>query len=302
MTPTHNLNPAIDSILVIGAAGMLGQELVRQLQNTNQLNHQHPPQVFAYDINQIDITQPDSVNRCIADIQPQVVINCAAVTDVDGCESQPEHAFAVNATGPKLLAVACRQRNCKLVHISTDFVFDGQSARPYLPEDPTNPISVYGRSKCQGEENIRANLDNHLIVRTSWLFGPQGKNFVATIAQAAKQKPTLQVVTDQVGCPTYTIDLAQALINLIAADTTGTTHFHNQGQCSWFQFAQEIVRQCKLKTEVQQITAAQLNRPAPRPAYSVLDITSYQTAAKHTPRTWTQALNHYLTTQGIITP
>ena len=289
----------IKSVLVVGAAGMLGTELLRQLRGSRWFQQTPPPAVHGYDIAELDITDADQVTAALQDIRPDIVFNCAAFTDVDGCESNREGAFAVNAAGPGNLARVCRQINAELVHISTDFVFDGNAERPYRPEDQPNPISVYGASKLAGEERLRAELDDHLIVRTAWLFGPRGKNFVATIARAAREKPFLEVVDDQLGAPTCTMDLADALLRLVAANARGTLHFCNRGQCSWFEFAREIVGQCGLETEVRPIKSAQLNRPAPRPAWSVLDLTEYRQITAHTPRPWQDALRDYL---AQITP
>ncbi|MBN1845812.1 MAG: sugar nucleotide-binding protein, partial [Sedimentisphaerales bacterium] len=202
----------VNSILIVGARGMLGREVVDALKHepwktkiraglsdgTGALDGGGgAPEIFAMDLDEIDITKSDSVTNRLASCRPQLVVNCAAYTDVDGCETDRETAWAVNGAGPGNLASACRAIDAKLVHISTDFVFDGQAKIPYKPDDPTGPLSVYGQSKLAGEQAVRQALDNHLIIRTSWLFGQYGKNFVRTIRRIAGQGQSLRVVDDQ---------------------------------------------------------------------------------------------------------
>ncbi len=273
------------SVWIVGAAGMLGRELV-------PLCRERLPEaeVSALDLPEFDITDAEAVEAALRRTRPQLVINAAAYTDVDGCESHELEARAVNASGPANLARACRAHGARLVHVSTDFVFDGRKRSPYEPDDPVHPLSAYGRTKAEGEELVRAVLPDHVIVRTSWLFGPHGRNFVKTILRLSAERDELQVVDDQVGCPTYAPDLAAALLALALGGHTGTVHFCNDGACSWHGFASEIVRLAGHTARVRPITSAQLSRPAVRPAYSVLSTQSFRQAAGIAPRPWQEAL------------
>ncbi|HOA75810.1 MAG TPA: dTDP-4-dehydrorhamnose reductase [Phycisphaerae bacterium] len=303
-------------ILAIGAKGMLGRELVALLDGgvhpaalRSQFAEWQPKQacwtdakdlipvrLSAMDVDELDITRRDDVLRVIGEIRPALVINAAAYTDVDGCESHEAEAAAVNANGPAHLAEACREYNSRLVHVSTDYVFDGKGTAPYPPEYPVSPQSAYGRTKAAGESEIRRILPNgHAIVRTSWLFGVHGKNFVKTIRKLASERSELRVVTDQVGCPTNARDLAAALIVLGLGGTTGTHHFCNAGVCSWNEFATEIVRRSGANCRVLPQTTAELNRPAARPAYSALSTASLTAETGIVPRHWTDALADCLT-------
>ena len=286
MRITRHSTAGADVVAVVGAAGQLGCELLRPQRTCGPT----PRVVHGLDIDQVDITRYESVTAMFERLRPGLVINAAAYTDVDGCESQVEQAFAVNATGPQHLARACREYGARLVHVSTDYVFDGRKHSPYLPEDPVNPQSVYGKSKAEGEQRVRQTLADHVIVRTSWLFGAGGRNFVKTILQAATERPELHVVTDQVGCPTYAKDLAAALLALGLSDRTGTYHFCNAGVCSWNAFASRILELAGLSTPVRPMTTAQLKRPAPRPAYSVLDTSRLTEHTGIQPRSWQEAL------------
>lgn len=284
----------LESVLVTGARGMLGTELVAALRRSRwRQKHRHDP-VHPCDIDEMDITNPGVIEKYLSTRQPQLVINCAADTDVDGCESNPARAYAINAEGPMHLARVCRRHGCKLVHISTDFVFDGKGRWPYRPTDETGPLSVYGKSKLAGEQAVQKELDEYLIVRTAWLFGKAGRNFVSTIRQLAQEKNQIEVIKDQVGSPTYAVDLAAAIINLVNVAAEGIYHFANTGRCSWYEFACEIVRCCGFRTKVTPVTSAKLKRPAPRPAWSVLDTGKYQKATGCPVRPWQDALAEYL--------
>lgn len=276
-----------ESLCIIGAKGMLGRELVR-------LCSEGPLAIFAkmhaLDIEEIDISAPTSVSAVFGRLCPRVVINAAAYTDVDGCESHEDRAMSVNAEGPANLARACRESGARLVHVSTDYVFDGSKMSPWLPDDPVRPINVYGRSKAAGDENVRRLLPNHAIVRTSWLFGVHGKNFVRTILQLSMNREEVTVVTDQIGRPTFAADLAEALLRMAAADCTGTYHFANAGVCSWNELACEIVRLSGRRCRVLPMLASQLERPAARPAYSVLDTGRIERDLGIRPRHWKEAL------------
>ena len=284
-------------ILLTGTAGMLGCELVSALRR--RMGDAASGQLFCFDLD-LDICDAASVSAKLVELQPKTVINAAAYTDVDGCETAEEQAMAVNATGAGNLAHACRDLGATLVHFSTDFVFDGTSQTPYRPDDKANPLSVYGKSKWAGERAIRDAGCAHVMIRTSWLFGPHGKNFVEAILARARQGDPLSVVTDQVGCPTLASDLAAAVVRLLDVGATGTVHCCNAESCSWHEFAVEIVRQAGIDVPVAPITSDALDRPAPRPAYSVLDTTGYTTVTGEPMRSWRDALRDYLVPRDAV--
>jgi dTDP-4-dehydrorhamnose reductase len=270
-------------ILVVGANGMLGHDLMATL----------PGEVQGIDLPDIDITSLESVQDVLEKLKPRLVVNAAAYTDVDGCETSVELAMQVNGEGVAFLAMATRAIGAKLVHVSSDYVFDGAKGSPYLEYDPTGPLSVYGESKLAGEMNAKFNPD-HLVVRTQWLYGLHGKNFVETMLRLAKEKDELAVVDDQTGSPTWTVDLAQAINALIEHDCTGIYHAVNSGFCSWNRFAQAIFEEAGLSVRVNPLTTEQLNRPARRPLYSTLDCTRLAEDAGFRPQHWREALKAYL--------
>jgi dTDP-4-dehydrorhamnose reductase len=291
-----DLNPwqNINSILVVGAKGMLGCDVVAALHNDPWKVKIECDQIHAFDLEEIDITKTASVKKCFDSTRPQLVINCAAYTDVDGCETNRDMAMAVNGDGPGHLAQACREHNAKLIHISTDFVFKGKKDTPYLPDDPTGPLSVYGESKLAGELAVRKRLEDHIIIRTSWLFGLHGKNFVTTIRRLAQEREVIEVVNDQIGSPTYAVDLAQAILYLIDADAQGIYHFSNKGICSWHDFACAIVEQSNLATSVRPVGSDRFPRPAHRPVWSVMDLEKYTQTTGQPIRPWQMALVEFL--------
>ncbi len=240
-------------VLVLGAEGMLGRDLMAVF--GKQLGDGANEDLVGWDLAELDIRDCEAVYSALSELRPGIVVNAAAYTDVDGCETNIELATAVNGQAPGHVARVCHEIGAMLVHFGTDFVFDGESERPYHEDDAANPLSVYGRSKWEGERAIGNAGCRHLIVRTSWLFGPGGRNFVEAILLRAKSGEPLRVVTDQVGRPTLAADLAEAVVRLLDAGAQGTVHFANSGQCSWFEFAQEIVRQAGLATTVQSITS-----------------------------------------------
>ena len=278
----------MNTILVVGGRGMLGTDLVSLLQGDPSVT------AASADLGEIDITDAGSIGRCLDSVRPNAIINCAAFTNVDACETQEQTAFAVNALGPELLAKACAPRGIRLLQISTDYVFDGTRTEPYLPGCPPSPSSAYGRTKLAGERAVAANCPNHLIVRTAWLYGKHGKNFVHTILRLANEKPELRVVSDQVGSPTFTRDLAPLLAKLALADATGITHATNSGRCSWFEFACEIVKLAGLTTPVKPIPSSEYPTPAKRPAFSVLDCSRTEHLAGMKIRHWRDALAEFL--------
>lgn len=270
-------------ILVVGANGMLGRDMMSLIGDAGR----------GVDLDEIDITSLESTNRIITTLKPDVVINCAAYTDVDGCESNAEKAMQVNGEGVAHLAMASREIGARLVHISTDYVFDGGKGSPYREDDAPCPLGVYGESKLAGEMNAAFNPD-HLIVRTQWLYGLHGKNFVETMLCLAKEKEELSVVDDQTGSPTWTRDLAHAILSLLKTDQRGIYHAANSGFCSWNGFAQAIFEEAGLSVHVRGMTTEQLNRPARRPLYSTLDCSKLTRDTGFQPQPWRTALKEYL--------
>jgi len=250
-------------ILITGVAGMLGSDASDAARRAGH-------EVTGLDRHALDITDAAAAERAVAQAAPDVVINCAAWTDVDKAESAEDAATRVNGEGAGNVARAAAAAGAWTIHLSTDYVFDGRKREPYVESDPVAPQSAYGRSKLRGElavaDQARA---RHTIVRSSWLYGP-GRCFPATILAAARARDELTVVDDQVGCPTLTGDLAAALVELAHAPTPGVLHVAAAGQCSWFEFAREIVARAGLSCEVNPGSTADLGRPAPRPEYSVL--------------------------------
>jgi len=283
---------SLGNVLLLGARGMLGRELAERLVARRDAGTVDA--FTGWDIDDLDICAADAVAPAVGRLQPDVVINCAAYTDVDGCESNADTAMAVNGAAAGHVARACAACGALCVHIGTDFVFDGAGTRPYRPDDAPHPLSVYGRSKLAGERAVVDAAGAHLIVRTSWLFGRHGRNFVEAILARAEQGEPLRVVDDQVGRPTHAGDLADALLRLIDCGARGVYHFANAGACSWHAFAERIVALAGCAVPVARITSAELNRPAPRPAYSVLDTGAYEDLTGATPADWREALTRYL--------
>jgi dTDP-4-dehydrorhamnose reductase len=279
--------------LVIGAKGMLGSDLVACLNQSGIC-------AVPLDLEEVDITSPDSVGRAIREYDPGLVVNVAALTDVDGCESMEAQAFRVNADGPAYLAEACKTTGSFLMHLSTDYVFDGQGSEPYKVDDSLNPLGVYGRSKAEGEGRVRAIVpDGHCIVRTQWLYGLNGKNFVEAIINQTAKTRELTVVDDQKGCPTFTADLSEALKKLIELKGSGTFHVTNSGETNWYDFAVKIIELEGIRdVGVSPISSETLDRPAPRPAYSVLDNSRYAELTGSALRSWEQGLEDYLKRRG----
>ena len=268
---------------------MLGFDLMARLK-TAQVD------AVGVDIDDIDIRSYASVKSALALHEPDLVLNVAAYTDVDGCESNQEQAYQVNADGPENLARVCSERGAALTHISTDYVFDGSQDRPYGENDPVNPLGVYGKSKAMGDLRIREILpDRHCIVRTQWLFGIHGKNFIETIVSLARNRDELTVVNDQYGSPTWTVDFAEALFTLSELGARGTYHVTNSGSATWFDLAQKAIHMAGVKNVlIRPISTEQLGRPAPRPAHSVLDNSKYIKLVGSPLPTWENALTRYM--------
>lgn len=270
-------------ILVVGANGMLGHDMMALLGDAAR----------GVDIDEIDITSLESTERILTTLKPKTVINCAAYTDVDGCEANVEKAMQVNCEGVAHLAMASRAIGARLVHISTDYIFDGGKGSPYVEDDAPCPLGVYGESKLAGEMNAAFNPD-HLIVRTQWLYGLHGNNFVETMLRLASEKNELTVVDDQIGSPTWTVDLGHAIMALLKTGHSGVYHAANSGYCSWNGFAKAIFEESGLSIQVTGMTTDELNRPARRPLYSTLDCSKLARDTGFQPQAWRAALKEYL--------
>jgi dTDP-4-dehydrorhamnose reductase len=279
-------------ILVTGAAGMLGSDLMVRL------NGAHEP--VGVDIREFDVLKLDDVRKALIDIKPDWVVHCAAYTNVDGCEKDPGKAMSVNGDGAGNVARACWEVGAKLAYISTDYVYDGKKDEPYAETDPVGPLNVYGESKLRGERLATETLPNALIIRTSWLFGHNGPNFVEAILKRAGEVDELSVVDDQVGSPTYTEDLADGIVRLIEAGAEGIVHLSNEGTCSWYDYAVEMLRLAGMdNVGVKRITTEELARPALRPAYSALSKRKYTELTGHALRDWKDALAAYMDSRKI---
>jgi dTDP-4-dehydrorhamnose reductase len=250
-------------LLVTGAAGMLGRDVVAAAGDAGH-------EVVALARADLDITDAAAVRAAVLAAQPAAVINCAAWTDVDGAEASEDEATAVNGTGAGHVAAAAAEAGALTVHVSSDYVFDGIAAEPYREDAPTGPQGAYGRSKLAGEEAVQAAGGPSAIVRSAWLFGPHGKNFVDTMRRLGAEREEISVVDDQVGCPTYTGHLAPALVRIAERGTTGVLHVAGGGRCSWFDLAVATFEETGLTCRVKPQSTAELGRPAPRPAFSVL--------------------------------
>ena len=278
-------------ILVTGAKGMLGTDLCCEL----AVDHQ----VTGIDIQDIDITSEEAIKKIIG-YHPEFIIHCAAMTNVDGCEKDPDAAYAVNGLGTKNVVLACRQLDAAMLYISTDFVFDGTKGEPYCEWDEPNPLGHYGKSKLAGEKSVRGLMEKFYIVRTSWLYGKQGRNFISTILAKAKGTGTIKVVNDQVGSPTYARDLCRAIARLISSNKYGTYHLSNSGICSWFDLAKKAVELSGIKAEVLPISSSDYPTPTKRPAYSVLRNFCWERTFGETLRPWEEGLKDYLKETGYI--
>jgi dTDP-4-dehydrorhamnose reductase len=271
-------------VLIFGSTGMLGQALMRQWRDD---------EVTGLGSAHADLRNSEQVNAAIKAANPDWIVLAAAYTDVDGCEINPTLASSINTQGAVNVANAAAGSQAKLLFVSTDYVFDGTKAAPYEITDSRNPINAYGRSKADAEEKIVQILPESCIVRTSWLFGPGGKCFPDTILKLADSRPENKVVNDQRGCPTYTADLADALVKLCHANARGILHCTNRGDCTWFEFATEILRQAGKSTRVRPTTSDEFIRPAERPKFSVLSPASLKVYGIDM-RSWQATLPEYL--------
>jgi dTDP-4-dehydrorhamnose reductase len=279
-------------ILLAGGKGLLGTNIAPLLDKTFDLT--------ICDLDTWDITDRQSGENYINKIRPDVVINLAAITDVDGCEdTKRELADRINGYGAGVVAGLCKERDIRFVHLSTDYVFDGAKTLPYKENDPTNPLSVYGKTKLAGEREALEKNPSSLIIRAQGLYGKGGENFITKVVKMAKQGGVIRVVSDQRSSPTYTKDLAEPLIALIEKGKTGIYHLANSGSCTWFDFALEIFALLKMDISVTPISLTELQRKAHRPAYSVFDMWKFQKDTGLKMRPWQEALKEYLTVVGV---
>ncbi|MDP8219609.1 MAG: dTDP-4-dehydrorhamnose reductase [Candidatus Theseobacter exili] len=283
-------------VLITGAEGMLGKELAIALESCFK--------VYLTDVDQLDITDLADVLSYIEDLRPEIIINLAAYTDVDECEDNLELTFLVNSKGPENLAEAAVKNDAYLVHISTDYVFDGKKKEPYSEDDIPSPISVYGESKRRAEATIskvfnKAGSEKFLIARSSWLFGPGGKNFITSIINKSNKEKKLSIVDDQIGKPTYTVDLSNALKALIIKEVTGIINVSNSGKASWYTLSKEVMRMLGIDIEICPLKTSDSNRKARRPLNSVLDDKLFFQIMGYRLRTWQEALTEYLEKEEV---
>jgi dTDP-4-dehydrorhamnose reductase len=276
-------------LLVTGAAGMLGTDVVAAAAGHD---------LVALARAELDITDAGAVRAAVRDVRPEAVINCAGWTDVDGAETAEVEATAINGDGAGHIAAAAAQAGAFTVHVSTDYVFAGDATEPYAEADPTSPRSAYGRSKLAGELAVAAAApDAHAIVRTAWVFGPHGRNFVDTMLRLGAERDELRVVADQIGCPTYTGHLARALVEIAAARPNGILHVAGGGRCSWFELARATFEAARMPVALHPIGTADYPLPAPRPAFSVLGSTR---ADAPTLPSWQEGLAAHLSARKVV--
>lgn len=273
-------------VIVTGAGGQLGRELLRRAPADWE--------VFGLGRAELEITDAEQARQVVREIHPDVIIHAAAYTAVDRAEEEPKQAFAVNAYGARNIAVEAEEIGARLCYISTDYVFDGEAERPYREYDPTGPNTVYGQSKLAGEQMVTALTRRHFIVRTSWLYGAHGQNFVKTMLRLAEEGRQPRVVNDQTGSPTYAADLADFLIRLVATNSYGIYHASNAGQCTWYEFARAIFEEALASVRALPCRTEEYPRPAPRPRYSVLDSLAMRCSGFGELRPWREALRAFL--------
>lgn len=275
-------------ILITGAYGMLGTDLQKILKDED---------IIATGRNELDITDLNKINEFLNENSVDIIINSAAMTDVDGCEFKEEIAYKLNEIGPKNLAIACKEYDIPLVHISTDYVFKGEKREPLLEDDEIGPETVYGKSKLKGEIAIKEILDKYFILRTAWLYGLNGPNFVEKMLELAQNHDEISVVNDQVGSPTYTVDLAIAISEIIKTNKYGTYHVTNSGSCTWFDYAKLIFKESGIDVKVKAVSSEEFAAPAKRPNYSVLSHEKWINNGFKELRNYKEALKSYLSSR-----
>lgn len=272
--------------LIFGIKGQLGTDLLSIFEEQDS--------VAGFDLPEVDITDAAGVHAVMREIEPDLVINSAAYTNVEAAEDDPEGAFRVNELGARIVAAAAAHRHVPVVYYSTDYVFDGSKGEPYQVEDAISPLGVYGKSKAAGEAATREANPKHFIIRTAWLYGPGGNNFVEKILKAAAMRPKLRVVEDEVGSPTHTQDLAAATLELARTDAYGTYHAVNHGWCSRYEFAKAILEEADWAIPLEPCPSSEYPMKAPRPQYSVLSNDKLEHITPHRMRPWRQALEAYM--------
>lgn len=286
------------NIIITGSKGQLGNQLCSIIKNGSSQLGEIPSEyknctVTAVDVDKLDITDSAAVNEFIGRVKPDMVINCAAMTNVNGCEEMLETAMKVNAIGPRNLAAACEKAGAKLVHVSTDYVFGGTGNVPYTEWDVCAPQSVYGKSKLLGECYVKEQCKKYFIVRTAWLYGDVGGNFVRTMIKLGTTRDEITVVNDQRGNPTYAEDLAHHILKLAVTDEYGIYHCTGEGECSWYDFAVEIMKDFKIDCKVKPCTTEEYPTPAKRPEYSSLRNLMLECTVGNEMRDWKEALLAY---------
>lgn len=275
--------------LILGGTGMLGRAVVEHWRRRGGA-------ALALSRAQADVNDRERLLAWAEHFRPEIVVNCAALTRVDDCEREREEAMATNGAALSNVTAAAERAAADLFHVSTDYVFDGRGQRPYDEQAPTAPLSVYGKSKLAGER-LALRYPRTLVVRSSWLFGPGGPNFVKTMRRLADSGKPLRVVGDQIGCPTYALFLARAIWDLAGTGCYGVIHYRNRDAVSWYDFAREILGP---DTEIESVTSGEFPRPAPRPAYSVLDVGRFEQVVGRRVEPWIHGLAHYLETSGDL--
>ncbi|WP_315113956.1 dTDP-4-dehydrorhamnose reductase [Clostridium intestinale] len=286
-------------VLITGAKGQLGKQITNILKSGQSEIGKLPKEyenveVIGVDVDVLDITDINAVRSYLTDVKPEIIINCAAYTNVDACESNEDLAFKINALGPRNLAIISNEVNAKLVHVSTDYVFSGEGTVPFKEYDETIPVSVYGKTKLAGEKFVREIADKYYIIRTAWLYGYEGNNFVYTIIKAGKEKGYLTVVDDQRGNPTNAEDLAHHMLKVAVTEEYGTYHCTGTGECSWYDFASKIIEFSNIECKVDPVTSNDYVRAAKRPSYSSLDNMMLRVTVGDEMRNWEDALKVFL--------
>ncbi len=286
-------------ILITGAKGQLGKQITNILRNGQSEIGKLPEEyenveIIGVDVDVLDITDINAVRNYLTSVKPEIIINCAAYTNVDACESNEDLAFKINALGPRNLAIISNEVNAKVVHVSTDYVFSGEGTVPFKEYDETIPVSVYGKTKLAGEKFVREIADKYYIIRTAWLYGYEGSNFVYTIIKAGKEKGYLTVVDDQRGNPTNAEDLAHHMLKVAVTEEYGTYHCTGTGECSWYDFASKIIEFSNIDCKVDPVTSNDYVRAAKRPSYSSLDNMMLRVTVGDEMRNWEDALKVFL--------
>jgi len=281
-------------VLITGVSGQVGQAIYRILSRSNSyelfLTNRTPN--IEHNIEELDISDERAVETIIDRIMPDIIINCAAFTAVDLCESEEDRAYEINALGPKYLAIAAERAGAVLVHLSSDYVFDGNALKPYIESDSTTPISAYGRTKLAGEAFVKENCKKYFILRPAWVYG-QGKNFVKTMVRLAESGKDIRVVSDQIGSPTSAIEIARVISFLVKTESYGIYHSTCEGSCSWYDFTMEIMKLAGKDVKVSPITTSEYPTAAKRPMYSVLENKALRERHNYVMKDWKEAFKEY---------